>query len=605
MRKSLWKERNIYVFLVILVFLYLVLRAILIQPAHDEIATFFYFVQSGKFLPYFSDWTTNNHFLNSFLTWISFNIAGSSPLALRLPNLLFFPVFAFFIWKISRYLHSPLLRWIWLISLISLHGLMEFFAMSRGYGISIAMIAGTIWFTMKTFENPDKRQVILAIFISMLSVMAILINLNTLIIIVFLILLRIISAGTKKAFLKAFSFIIPAGLFIVAVITYLFELKRRGKLDYGGESSFWESSVRDLLQMFFGKYSEIAEGLVMIYLALVVAGFIMVILNKSSIYKWHQLFFIPGFLMFYLLMGNVAGFLIEHQFFGVLYPAGRTSMQFALFFLGSVIFTADHFQGKSPTIALVLFPFILIPLHFLHSVNFHKISIENERIPMRFLNYVLSKASQRETLPTIQGYKGRELRWAYLQYRQKTFLPMIHCSTYPDTVAEYQIIHPEKHPSWQASYTLVDKDEISGLMLMERRPTPEYLLIKQEKMENQENLADEFVLISRDVYPERVFNHYFHQYEFQIQAQTCHPLIWLVVTVFDKENNELIYERVPLNWYNYPWRTNELPLKTGILICRVPPETDHFITYFWNPQKIPFTIKQLNFDLYQILLDDN
>lgn len=69
-------ERIIYFILFILLWAYLWLRAIYVPLVHDEIATFYHYIQTGRFLPYLSHWDANNHFLNSALTWLSYSSSG-------------------------------------------------------------------------------------------------------------------------------------------------------------------------------------------------------------------------------------------------------------------------------------------------------------------------------------------------------------------------------------------------------------------------------------------------------------------------------------------------------------------------------------------------
>ena len=59
-------------------FIYIALRASLIPLIHDEAATFFYYIQTGVYLPPEAHLAANNHILNSALGSISFHIFGSS-----------------------------------------------------------------------------------------------------------------------------------------------------------------------------------------------------------------------------------------------------------------------------------------------------------------------------------------------------------------------------------------------------------------------------------------------------------------------------------------------------------------------------------------------
>ena len=116
-KKSSVIERLVFILLFIFLLVYLILRATLIPMVHDETMTFFHYVHSQRFIPYFSDWDANNHILNSFLSCISDLIFGSTPLALRLPNVLSFIVFTYFIVLISDELKNKLLRNVFVLTL--------------------------------------------------------------------------------------------------------------------------------------------------------------------------------------------------------------------------------------------------------------------------------------------------------------------------------------------------------------------------------------------------------------------------------------------------------------------------------------------------------
>ena len=72
----------------VIVFIIIALRSYLVPFNHDETATFFFFIQSGNYMPFHSAVDANNHVLNSILGNICFHLFGSSPFALRIPNLI-------------------------------------------------------------------------------------------------------------------------------------------------------------------------------------------------------------------------------------------------------------------------------------------------------------------------------------------------------------------------------------------------------------------------------------------------------------------------------------------------------------------------------------
>src|SRR6185312_6700744 len=96
-------------FLVLSLFVFIVVavRAALVPFCHDETATFFYYIQTGDYLPYIAHGDANNHILNSFFSWICFRLFGSSPFALRLPNLVSLAILIIAVYRLAGQLtHS-------------------------------------------------------------------------------------------------------------------------------------------------------------------------------------------------------------------------------------------------------------------------------------------------------------------------------------------------------------------------------------------------------------------------------------------------------------------------------------------------------------------
>ncbi|HRW96533.1 MAG TPA: hypothetical protein P5104_03290 [Bacteroidales bacterium] len=596
---SMKKESRIFILIAGLLWLYLIVRAILVQPMHDEIATFFTFVQTGRFLPYQSEWTTNNHLLNSLLTFISFQLFGSSPLALRLPTLLFFPLFCFFLWKISGYIQSSFLRWSFLISTLFIHTFLEFFALSRGYGMAMTLLTGSIWFTIKSFNGQKLKTDLFALLLIILSVSAILININSMIVILGLLLLNRIFLQRKSRtviWLIVFFGAVP----LAAAVIYLLDLNAAGRLDFGGSEGFWATSAKELTQMLVKDHSKWFNTYILITFTGILSGFGL-LLYKAIIQKNLLRFLLhPRWIMFYLLIGNIIGFIIEHHLFGVLYPGDRTSMQFILFFTGSLFFIVDTLPGNSrPFIIIVLLPLLIFPVQFLTSMNFSKISVENEAIPDRFFHTIKNEGEKENYQPVIQGYKGRELRWAYLNYRERAQALMIHCSSYPDDQADFQIVYPIENPSWLLTYDSVDSDAASGLYLLKRKEKPLRQFIKtQEFLTSQNIISDEYKAISEGTIDTCKNQSIFASFDMVIQSPVPVFESWIVFTIRDNSGNELRYERIPLNWYNHNWQSGTDTLRTGLLINRIPENSARYLIYIWNMRKTDFKINHLSLTLY-------
>src|SRR5690606_25022703 len=87
------------------------------------------------------------------LTWIFYQLLGVSEWVIRLPNLLALPLFFYFSFKIGQRLKTRYLRWFFWILLFTAHYLIEFFGYSRGYGLSIAFLMGSLHFFLLAQEE--------------------------------------------------------------------------------------------------------------------------------------------------------------------------------------------------------------------------------------------------------------------------------------------------------------------------------------------------------------------------------------------------------------------------------------------------------------------
>ena len=116
-RCSILSDKKIFLLLSLLIWIYLWLRAFFIPITYDEAATFYHYIHFGRFLPFIAHWDANNHFLNSALSIISYRLLGSSELALRLPNLIFAPLFFYFcLLPVFIYVNSQLISRMYVIS---------------------------------------------------------------------------------------------------------------------------------------------------------------------------------------------------------------------------------------------------------------------------------------------------------------------------------------------------------------------------------------------------------------------------------------------------------------------------------------------------------
>lgn len=232
----------------IILLLYVIYKAATTSFTHDESYSFLKYVHQ-PFMDIISYKTayTNNHILNSVLMKYSEVFFGNSEFALRLPNVLAFVLYLFFVFSfLNKNCKSLLVPG---FILFTVHPyLLDFFSLARGYGLSIAFMTMSIYYLVESLKTPSRSNLSLfnmAAFFAVFSNFSML-NFYVAAIIIFIV-LRFVSSREKY---NASSFLADNkvnGISLLIFIAFLFEpIRRISKmklLDFGGKQGFLFDTV--------------------------------------------------------------------------------------------------------------------------------------------------------------------------------------------------------------------------------------------------------------------------------------------------------------------------------------------------------------------------
>lgn len=151
---------------------YLVYKAVWIPITHDEVATTLFYSKfsSWEIMMYPDEWP-NNHILNTLLAKYCIALFGPEQWAVRLPNLLSFALYAYAAYRSLRLILKSDSWFFVPFALLFLSNpyLLDFFALSRGYGMSIALSAAGASFLLSGFAQQNQRHIWLALLLSILA----------------------------------------------------------------------------------------------------------------------------------------------------------------------------------------------------------------------------------------------------------------------------------------------------------------------------------------------------------------------------------------------------------------------------------------------------
>jgi len=584
----------------VFVFIYLLLRAFYVPIVHDEAATFFHYIHSENFIPPDALWDANNHILNSALAYISYLLFGPTEFAIRLPSVISFAVFFFYVYRISTLLSNRVLKWIFIGTFVLAHNFIEYFALSRGYGMSMALLFASLWHLFFLVNNNQIKDYFLSTLFISFAVLANLTLINTAIIIssilIFNLLLNIKKySPTHNA--KAFLIIsvigfLPIGLFINLLIKF----KSLGLLYYGTMDGFWELTVKSLMKLLLNTENVFVSYIVLIFFLISIGLFIFLFLQKQTIRAiWNS-----NSMFFLLLIGNFIAVLILGNVLGVNYPEDRTGLYFFPFFIGSFIFLLDIFirTGKSKLFVVIALPLLFFPLHFFLSLNItHSSFWKNERIASDFITKVKEDSKDRDAQATIGGSHIRVLCWAFQSFKVGGELNQIQSSVYPEVHSDYQIVDMQEDIPWLKFYDIIGEDKISSLFLLKKKPIDNPKIIVDSLIILPTIISGEyFNLIKIDV-DNPIDNAALLSFNFSFSSEEKPFIGRVVMQLSDSNNLALQYDYIAFDWKKTFWNGEKDNFKGSFIISNLPHESSTILLYIWNINKVDYDIKDIEISL--------
>jgi hypothetical protein len=579
-------DKTIFLGISLCLTVFLVFRAILVPMAHDEIATFYYFVQSGKVSPFLSNIDTNNHFLNSLLTWIFYHFFGSSPLALRLSNLVFIPVFFYFLIKISGLLRSRIFGYTLFVTLAFTLHYIEFLALSRGYGMSMALMLGSIYFLLEAINSRNRKSFVLSLLFIFIASTANLALINTYALILAFIFVILVFDAPKnvKSILGIVGVagILPLSL-IVSQVLYI---KSNNGLIAGSPENFWTTTIKSLFSYLFETSSSHAS-LIAVLIFSIVAFLGLVVLFRLK--KIGSILHSQPLVLFYLLGGNILTILVLGIFLKVNYPDDRIGLYLYPLAISSLIFLLDYLLADKKWKFVAAVPFLIVPLHFLiYSNTSYSIWYKYDVIPNRFYEKVMENYKPGSVPPSVSGHGLRIFCWSYLDYQRGGMASQIAFMHFPNYKSEFIIANLKMVPGWEKQYDTIDYEVFSERYLLKRhKPIQTNLLISKE-IQAIPNTNSEFVLLAEGP-ADTLINK-------DLRVDLCLSVFAankpfnsrITFDIWDKEPKSLGFEYIQFSWLRNFWDGTPGNFCNCMLVYKVPPEASTYRIFIWNIDKTEF-----------------
>ncbi|WP_300661076.1 glycosyltransferase family 39 protein [Fluviicola sp.] len=321
----------------LLVFSYVIIRGFSLGITHDEALTY-KIIQGDEILRE----TANHHWLNTHLSAFFASLFGAKEFVLRLPNILSFAIFWFYLYRIAKTFLSSSFTQIALILLLCGNPfVLDFFSLCRGYGMSLAFITASLYYLFRIYQSNENKSGNNHAFAMGFAILALASNLNTLnyfLIALALVLLNLVLTKPKHWIIWLSGITLVCAMTLFFSLDQLFFLKNKNELYYG--SGRLSLTIDNLF--FSGLYllegfKELIVLRYLLYISILTA--IVVAFRKK---QW----FNPGIIALVVLTSIVLALFLEHLLFDALYPIGRSTLYLYPVILLALLLNFDGIRFK-------------------------------------------------------------------------------------------------------------------------------------------------------------------------------------------------------------------------------------------------------------------
>ena len=426
----------------------------------DEATTFIDFAHTWDILPGQGRWVANNHFLNTFLVAVSAQLFGISEWVLRLPNVLAFLLFARYVFLWGVEIKGTLAKILFPITIYASLFIIEFFALARGYGLSMAFLLAGAYHQAKGLNNGGSKHQNWSFFFMSLAILA---NLN----LQFMYLIWwAIEFWSRRKSLRDKRNLFYLGVRLIPVAATLFVsfiLKSKGGLVLGHDSGLF-GSFKSVLFSISNSYHYLWGALVVYLVFIAFAGWLYSIKKRNK--KWQ-----PIDVLFLYVLGNIFIVWFGNVAIGLLYPVQRAAMHWLIIGL-SASYLGFQYLPKALKILGLAGGVIFIGFQFNYWIyNFSMdrnsyVDWRNEQIDETLAKSVYSMSDPEIT---VAGSFFYQRQWLFSALKQNPGFPFqLQTRVEKDTLADY-LLSATADTNLHPKYIVYKTDAKSKLSLLKRK----------------------------------------------------------------------------------------------------------------------------------------
>lgn len=594
------KDIYLYTILALSAYIYILARAFILPVSIDEAGTFFYYINTDNFIPFSNNyhWTANNHILNSAIAWLGVKIFGVSQLSLRIGSVLFFIPYLIYIYLFSKKINSLSLKWVFRFFFISATALIEFFCISRGYGISLACVLGAFYHLQKYLHYKKTVQfIICVIYISLASVA----NLNSILLFAMIIFCGLLFFAVnfkqtvfKEKLIMLVVFILSSWVFIY-LKSILDKLKSLDELMHGSDieniNQLFDSLVSSL---YLTSNKSLIYYIIAVILLFTVTGWLYLLFKRKKIYEEYNLFI--------FFIASIMCVVFLKYYLHINLPKDRTTIQLFFILMLSFYFVVNYLELyiKKTIRIIYILPCILI-LYSLLNINIKHPNFNfYSYIPAAFYQYI-SEHYTPET--TISAFENCDMIWGIHNIINKKSIA-IQQTDFPNKDCDYIISKKTENNhyllntnEYKKKYTQIFSNNSKHGYVLYKRKSPVILKKCFDKHTEINNFTNnEYINLCDTVLSSENYNIYT---QMDITSKNKNIFSWFVIDVSDTTNTNLLYEYCALDRLSLNYKKAKR-INISFNLCKPKISRIRIKAYIWNIKQQDIMLKKakIKFSIY-------
>jgi hypothetical protein len=570
-------DRTFFVVFAGIVWVYLLVRAAIVPPVHDECASLLWYVRPGDWIPYLAHWDANNHYLNSAIGIGLTRVFGESLLALRAGSLLAFVVYSWAALSVGEQVRSAWVRWCLYAALLLCPFVLDFFALFRGYGIEMACwllaLDGLMRFTTSGATRHLLRT-LLPLIVANAAIVA-LVPVWTIILVVTGYLLWAHRRNGADLTVRIGIWLLLGLLPLYGASLLALELKERGLLYHGSTAGFFDVTVRSLSNCMLNLPS--AQGAATVLLAV---GITCAFALFSAVRSRELL--TPVVVVTAVLCGDALMRVVLAMVSGVNYPEDRAALHFVPMVLIVSGLAVDQATIHWPKAAWAATLMLLLPARTLWTANLdHTLAWREQSVPARFIATASELGKRQGRAVVVGGQHQLALAWPIwsgLQGRE----PMPLCGEgFPAGPDDLRVVDERFLQEASEGYEVVDSATGPGLWLLRKVPAIGLDTLAVLRAPDASSRAEFMDLVHvPDSFLKGTAVHL--QLDVPLLVPSSTPDLRLVLEVNDTTGTKVFYDAMPPVALRSRWTGQAMRWCWGLPAL---PAVKRAVIYLYNPER--------------------